>query len=139
MEKKIWSRPMAEVETFMANEYIAKCSDIHNKYFAFKCDAGGGHAGDVWQGGELKNGQLVGGKNLTPGLINYFYACGATHYVAEADKDATFFRGYYNPSPSLDSTYGDFVPVVIWTDNGTNVHCTEDLMEKIEVVTGNKS
>ena len=28
MEKKIWTRPMAEVETFMANEYVAACWKI---------------------------------------------------------------------------------------------------------------
>ena len=40
MEKMIWTRPVAKVEQFMPNEYIAKCEDLTNKYYEFVCDAG---------------------------------------------------------------------------------------------------
>ena len=36
MEKKIWTRPMAEVETFAANEYVAACYKINCNVGAFK-------------------------------------------------------------------------------------------------------
>ena len=147
MEKKIWTAPVAQVEQFMANEYVAKCKDTENKYYAFKCDAGyvrsgwGGYSieGDVWEGGTVANGQISNGTNLTKGKYSYYHACGATHYIPEADYASTFTSGYFNEGRYDDSTKGTFIPVIIWTDGGTDVHCTESLGERVQVVQGNKS
>ena len=143
MEKRVWNKPLAQVEQFMANEYIAKCSDTVNKFYNFVCDAGGGTKGDVWEGGTVTEGRrydtISGGTNLTSGRTRYYYACDASHYVPEASLATTFTSGYYNKGTYNDSTEGNFIPVVIWTDGGTDVHCTESLAENIQVVQGNKS
>ena len=154
MEKKIWTRPVAEVETFMANEYIAKCEDTKNTYYSFVCNAGRGKYGDAWLGGTIEptyflgwvtGEKIVGGTNLTqndPGWDNWYEACGKTHYIPEAEFDATFKPGFYNSysyEDGREAPTGSFIPVYIWTDGGTDVHCTTSLREDIQVITGNKS
>ena len=147
MEKRVWTKPLAEVEQFVANEYIAKCDDLVNKYFSFVCDAGGGVSGDVWAGGTLTGPDsrgrytISGGENLTDGNPwGSYSACDATHYVPEADVASTFINGYYNKGVTNNSkTSSSFMPVVIWTDGGTNVHCTESLMDDIKLTPGNRS
>lgn len=143
MEKRVWNKPLAQVEQFMANEYIAKCSDTVNKFYNFVCDAGGGTAGDVWEGGTVneRKTRISGGTLLTEDWLfsNYYHACDASHYVPEAALATTFTSGYYNKGTYDDSREGNFIPVVIWTDGGTDVHCTESLAENIQVVQGNKS
>ena len=39
MERKVWRRPLTEVQKFEANEYVAACGD-ENKVYLFTCDAG---------------------------------------------------------------------------------------------------
>ena len=48
MERKVWRRPRTEVQKFEANEYVAACHDW-NTVYKFKCDAGGGASGNVYQ------------------------------------------------------------------------------------------
>lgn len=148
MEKMIWTRPVAEVEQFMPNEYIAKCDDLVNTYYNFKCDAGGGKKGDVWRGGVVSGNTISGGELLTPDTNyifykapGYYHACSnEIHHVPEADFDKTFSLGYYNASGYSDSTTGEFIPVYIWTgENNDNVHCMLQIGTEIETVKGNKS
>ena len=48
MEGKVWRRPLTEVQKFEANEYVAACGDSGVVY-KFKCDAGGGVYGSVYE------------------------------------------------------------------------------------------
>lgn len=120
--KGTWEAPRIMVQEFEANEYVAACGDSGTVY-KFTCTAGGGEAGDVY---------ADDGTNLTPGL-GYYHACGITH---EAPVTDDFISGYYIQNGGNDRTgYQTWlgwkayekIPVIIWTDGGTNVHCTTSL------------
>lgn len=122
--KKEWIRPLTEVQLFVANEYVAACGD-ENEVYKFKCDAGGGVYGDVYKetngvSGLQKYPSLItmtrADENLT-GIFSSYHACDKTHEASTKDE---FVNGYY--------VVGDEVtPVIIWTEGGTNVHCTTNL------------
>ena len=124
MEGRVWKRPLTEVQKFEANEYVAACHDW-NTVYKFKCDAGGGASGDVY---------TDDGTNLTEGRTRYYHACDATH---EASTQDDFIRGYYIQNGGNDKTgywtlFGGWqeypkTSVIIWTDGGTDVHCTTNL------------
>ena len=123
MERRTWTRPLTEVQKFEANEYVAACHDW-NTVYKFTCDAGGGVWGDVY---------TSDGTNLTQGRNHYYHACDATH---EASTQDDFISGYYIPNGGNDQTghltwWGweeyERIPVIIWTDGGTDVHCTTNL------------
>lgn len=119
--KRTYESPRAYVEEFTPNEYVAACHDW-NTVYKFKCDAGGGAEGDVY---------TSNGTNLTPGRTRYYHACDATHEASTQDE---FIQGYYIQNGGNDKTgywtilggYRDYekIPVIIWTEGGTNVHCT---------------
>ncbi len=115
---KNYVRPMMESEVFAANEYIAACGEV-NKVYKFECNAGNGNNGTVYLDSN-SNGEWdpLGDEILT--LAGY-HACGKTH---EAPTDDDFQNGFY--------ITGIFPPynvekVIVWTENGTNVHCTNNL------------
>lgn len=124
MERRTWTRPLTEVQKFEANEYVAACHDW-NTVYKFKCDAGGGAWGDVY---------TDDGTNLTQGKLHYYHACDATHEASTQDE---FIRGYYIQNEGNDETrywtlfggWKDYpkTSVIIWTDGGTDVHCTTNL------------
>lgn len=119
-----YRKPMMNVEKFVANEYVAACGD-ENKVYKFKCDAGGGIKGDVW---------TDDGTNLTPGHEYYYHACSKTH---DASTEDDFIYGYFYENGGNDkkTRWIPFVGeseyprtrVIIWTEGGTNVHCTTNL------------
>ena len=126
--KKRYERPVMNAQTFVANEYVASSCGETGTVYKFKCDAGGGQSGNVYQETngveglqkvyDLRNG-VEADKNLTFGLLSSYHACGKTH---EAPTTDDFLKGYYDPIGE-----GKTVPVLIWTENGTNVHCTTNL------------
>ena len=112
------------VEKFVANEYVAACGD-ENRVYKFQCDAGGGKKGDVW---------TDDGTNLTSGVWDYYHACGKTHDASTKDD---FIYGYFYENDGNDKKTR-WIPlvgnkeypktrVIIWTEGGTNVHCTTNL------------
>ena len=125
MEKMIWTRPIAEVEQFMPNEYIAACGDVTTHY-KFKCTSGNAFVnifgvsidafGDVY---------TQDGENLTPGWGNYYHPCGKEHIAAKEDE---YINGYFvlNAGTDIRNSYTTEIPVIIWTDGGRNVHCTHN-------------
>lgn len=128
MERRVWIRPLTEVQKFEANEYVAACGDSGVVY-KFKCDAGGGDSGSVYLetngvDGLQTHGEWVGGwgghwQEADRSLGGY-HACGTTH---EADSDDEFLDGYYVPYYSDDVT-----KVIIWRGPyNNNVHCTTNL------------
>ena len=126
--KKRSERPVMNAQVFMANEYVASSCGESESVYKFKCDAGGGQSGNVYRetnGVEglqksygWNNGLIEPDTNLTSGLSSY-HACGKTH---EAPTDDDFLNGYFVPIGR-----GETVPVLIWTENNTNVHCTTNL------------
>ena len=48
MERRVWTRPLTEVQKFEANEYVAACGESGVVY-KFKCDAGDGVYGSVYE------------------------------------------------------------------------------------------
>lgn len=126
MEKMTWTRPVAAVEQFMANEYIAACGD-NNIVYKFKCDAGNRQSSyHVYLNGpdgvahtsddidwSARNGRL---RTFTP--------CGSTHEASTTDE---FPAGYMYAYSSWSGNYGDPIPVIVWTEGGTNTHCTSNL------------
>ena len=126
VQKKEWAIPQTFVQQFAANEYVAACGDGGTTYL-FKCDAGGGASGSVYvETNEVpglqaesywdkENNKWVWGDYLR----SSYHACGKKHEASSTDE---FLNGYYVP-------YGtnDVVPVIIWTNHGTNTHCTTEL------------
>lgn len=119
--KGTWEAPRIMVQEFEANEYVAACGDS-GKVYNFKCDAGVG----VTHGAGLLKTKYVwdvttdDGRKLTS-LGGYYGPCGETH---QAESDDEFIYGY------MDDVYtnqNENIRVVIWTDHGTNVHCTTNL------------
>ena len=117
--KKRWEEPRILVQKFMPNEYVAACGD-ENKVYNFVCDAGGGTPGTVYQDSN-NNGRLdLRDEALTGHILETYHACGKTH---SAPTDDEFIDGFYVPiSNPLEVT-----KVIIWTEGGTNVHCTTNL------------
>ena len=112
---KEYVRPMMDSEVFAANEYFSACGD-ENKVYKFECNAN-----YVFGGGEVfvdtnKNGKLDFGEDESLGL---YHICHETH---EAPTDDEFLDGFL-------TGYLIKIPkkVKIWTDGGTNVHCTTNV------------
>lgn len=118
--KKTWEEPKIMVQQFMPNEYVATCGD-ENRVYNFVCDAGGGIPGTVYEDSN-HNGKwdLFGDEALTGHILPTYHACGETH---SAPTDDEFIEGFYLPN----SNPGKAMKVIIWTDGGTNIHCTTNL------------
>lgn len=121
--KKRWEEPRILVQKFMPNEYVAACGDSGVVY-NFECNAGSrrnsynvyyddGRPLASSNGYEEKNAQFIG-----------YHPCGATH---EAESDSGFYDGYMYLQNWQGNNTGDRIDVVIWTDRGTDVHCTTNL------------
>ena len=124
MEKMTWTRPVAAVEQFMPNEYIAACGDSGVVY-KFVCNAG-----SKWNDYNvyLANGTPYATSGRDSGGCRTDYSgyspCGESH---EAESNSVFLDGYmFEQSWSGEDT-GDRINVIIWTDNYTDVHCTTNL------------
>ena len=117
--KKTWEEPRILVQQFMPNEYVAACGD-ENKVYNFVCDAGGGTPGKVYKDSN-NNGKLdLRDEALTGHILETYHACGKTH---SAPTDDEFIDGFYVPISNLLAV----TKVIIWTEGGTNVHCTTNL------------
>lgn len=121
-----WERPMAVVDAFVANEFVSACGD-ENKVYLFECNAGEKSSKyDVFTDDD---------RNLTKGVLNYYHPCDAKH---EAKVNSDFISGYmvHNDGNDMHKYYDPLkfkfneypkTKVIIWTDNGTDVHCTTNL------------
>ena len=132
MEGKVWRRPLTEVQKFEANEYVAACGESGVVY-KFKCDAGGGVYGSVY---EETNGipGLQTGRGGDTELAEYsngwlgesgFYACNKEH---EAESNNAFVNGYYCAKGDTKNP----VNVIVWKEPRglwlpDNIHCTTNL------------
>ncbi|WP_296878347.1 hypothetical protein [Thomasclavelia sp.] len=129
---KSYLKPVFNVEHFTANEYVAACGDSGVVY-KFKCDAGNGVYGSVYQETNKKPG-LQTGRGGDTLLVDYsqgwfgsergFYACDKTH---EAESDNEFVNGYYCAKGNTSNP----VDVIVWKEPrgwfSPNIHCTTNL------------
>ena len=119
MEKMTWTRPMATVEQFMPNEYIAACGDSGTHY-KFVCNAtsliiSGGYVWLETNGVDGLQQESTGGVPADTYRSTYS-ACSKTHVASQHDE---YLDGYL---VSYLLPYAR--PVKVWTDGGTNTHCT---------------
>lgn len=125
--KKTWEEPKIMVQKFMPNEYVAACGDSGTVY-KFECNAG-----DRWGGYSVYlNGDdgiahtsddifWCGGSDAVRGNRTYG-RCGGTH---SAGDNNDFFPGYIQKKGFFGEMKEE--KVIVWTDNGTNTHCTTNL------------
>ena len=132
MEGRVWKRPFTEVQKFEANEYVAACGESGVVY-KFKCDAGGGVYGSVYEETNGIPGLQIGRRGDTE-LAGYsddwlgesgFYACNKTH---EAESSNAFVNGYYCAKGNTKNP----VSVIVWKEPRggwlpDNIHCTTNL------------
>ena len=118
-----WERPRIEVEKFIANEYVAACGDSGTTYY-FECNAGSKrNSYNVY----YDNGDPLASSNGNEEWYAQFtgyHPCGDTH---EAESNSGFYDGYMYLQNWRGNNTGDKIDVIIWTDNGTDVHCTTNL------------
>ena len=129
MEKKAYVKPSLESETFVPQTYIAACGDSGVVY-KFKCDAGGGVWGSVYQEtngisglqtGRRGDEEIAGYEAFMGMPISGFHSCNTEH---EADSKSGFYDGYYCPRGNTRNP----IQVIIWKGPwGRNVHCTTNL------------
>lgn len=116
--KRRYERPSAYIEEFTPNEYVAACGD-HGKVYKFECNAG--EENKQYNVYYFDNGQK---KYLTKGGFmwgTYYQPCKTTH---EAKENTGFIDGFIDDQ---STGYDEKIQVVIWTDNGRDVHCTKNL------------
>lgn len=121
--KRTYTRPIAYVEEFTPNEYVAACGDSGVVY-NFECNAG-----SRWDSYNVyfDNGKPLASSNDNEewyAQFSGYHPCGATH---EAESNSGFYDGYMYLQNWRGNNSGDPIDVIIWTDNGTDVHCTTNL------------
>ena len=127
---KSYKKPVLNIERFTPNEYVASCGPTGVTY-KFKCDAGGGVYGSVY---EETNGEpgLQTGRRGDRELAGYsdgwlgesgYHACNKEHEAASTDP---FVDGYYCARGDTRNP----IQVVVWKEPrwpSANIHCTTNL------------
>ena len=123
MERKVWRRPLTEVQKFEANEYVAACGDSGVVY-NFECNAG-----EWWENYNVyfADGTPYASSNGDEEYYARFTGYEPCHATHRAESDSGFREGYMFAQNWRGNNSGDRINVIIWTDNGTNVHCTTNL------------
>lgn len=121
--KKMWEEPKILVQKFMPNEYVAACGDSGVVY-NFECNAGSRrNSYNVYFDDGRPLASSNGNEEWYAPFTGY-HPCGAIH---EAESDSGFYDGYMYLQNRWGNNSGNPIDVVIWTDNGTDVHCTTKL------------
>ena len=115
---KSYKKPVLNVERFTANEFVAACGDSGVVY-NFECNAGSRR--NSYDGKPLASSN---GNEEWYAQFSGYHPCGATH---EAESNSGFYDGYMYLQNWRGNNTGDRINVVIWTDRGTDVHCTTNL------------
>lgn len=123
MERRVWIRPLTEVQKFEANEYVAACGDSGTTYY-FECDAGQRrNSYNVY----FDDGTPYASSNGNEEWYTKFTGYHPCHERHVAESDSGFKDGYMYLQDWRGNNSGSPIDVVIWTDYGTNVHCTTEL------------
>ena len=128
--KKTWNEPKILVQQFVPNEYVAACGE-ENRVYKFSCDAGSKWKNyHVYLNGEdgIAHTEDDIDWSARSGQMKPYSPCGTTH---DAKVDSDFQSGYmYEYQEGWfggGSNIGNPINVIVWTDNGTNTHCTTNL------------
>ena len=120
--KKRWEAPRLEVEQFMTNDSVSACGDS-GRIYSFECNAGqAGHDYAVYSFNRWGRKNYLVGPYYMGGPGGTYHPCRETH---SAPDNSDFFTGYY--IDDIRTPKDERIPVVVWTNNGTNVHCTTNL------------
>lgn len=134
--KTKWEEPMILVQQFVPNEYVAACGDGGTTY-NFECNAGSSNksyaikdssgkvatiSGMYINGGYSYNSGGGPGRRPQSQTGYYYHPCNETH---KADSNSGFLTGYHLDDPK--TPWDENISVIIWTDNGTDAHCTTNL------------
>ena len=118
--KKQYSSPNLMEEQFAANKYVAAC-DHSTQYGNYKFECNAGTTGKQYYIHDGSRYARINGKLFGPGGY-IFHPCNETHESPTTDD---YLTGYFlddMSTPKIES-----IPVIIWTDNGTDLHATENL------------
>lgn len=123
MEGRVWERPQTLVQKFVPNEYVAACGDSGVVY-NFECNAGiKKQSYNVYYDDGKPLASSNGSEEWYAQFTGY-HPCYTTH---TAESDSGFYDGYMYKQDRRGNNTGDRIDVVIWTDDGTDVHCTTNL------------
>ena len=128
---RTWEAPKIVVEEFIPNEYVSACGDSGTVY-KFKCNAGSEYTsynvffnGDDGIAGTPDDIAWTTSGYYNPVHKNGSYSpCGTTH---EASKNDDFINGYMYEQGWWGMNSGNRIDVIVWTNGGTNTHCTQNL------------
>ena len=126
--RKTWMEPQIEVQQFTSNEYVAACGDTEVKTYNFECNAGNrNNSYNVYFADGTPYASSNDNEEWSAEFTGY-HPCGATH---SASTDSGFVRGYMYQQDWRGNNTGSPTNVVIWTENGRDVHCTVTLDKEL--------
>ncbi len=147
MEKKVYSKPIMMIETFVPQEYCAPCGDGATEVtYYFMCDGGFGNTHyNVWLDDNPRDDQLTGRWGRSPLSVDwtwgysdqgyrdtwltsgkYYHSCNKTHTVTVpkgTSVEDIFPYGFLQVKGDRD---GEIIPVRLWRGDGS-IHATRTL------------
>ena len=120
--KAVYENPKMYVQNFVPNEYIAACEN--GTTYWFQCNAGSTvpFENEVYEETNHEEGLQTGWGGDKHRSSSY-HACNKLH---EVRKGETFINGYVVQDMGWFQD-DKVIPVLIWTEGGTNTHCTTEL------------
>ncbi|WP_300629643.1 hypothetical protein [uncultured Thomasclavelia sp.] len=120
---KSYKKPVLNVERFTPNEFVAACGDSGVTYY-FECNAGERRKSyNVY----FEDGTPYASSNGDEEWYSRFSGYHPCHTTHKANSDSGFYDGYMYLQDRRGNNSGSPIDVIIWTDRGTNVHCTTNL------------
>lgn len=123
--KAVYESPRMMVQPFVPDEYVAACGS--GTTYWFQCNAGSTKSGanTVYEETNGEPGLQRWGESWNPDRLRSmtYYACADLHEVRKSER---FLDGYVVQDMGWHQE-DKVIPVLIWTEGGTNTHCTTEL------------
>lgn len=120
---KSYKKPVLNVEHFTPNEFVAACGDSGTTYY-FECNAGNRRESyNVY----FDDGTPYASSNDNEEWYARFTGYHPCHVTHVAESDSGFRDGYMYLQNRWGNNTGEKIDVVIWTEYGSDVHCTTNL------------